>query len=396
MQSTQQTSTKPRGLEAAAYAGMFVFGMVMAMLGAILPLIASRLRIDLAQAGGLFGVLGAAMLVSGFAAGPLMDRYGKKIPMVAGPLVTAAAVAMMAGASTWSVLTFAVALLGLGGGAINNVANAVVSDLYEDPRRKGSALNLLGSMFGIGALALPFSIGRLVATVGLPAILYAAALMSAAAAIVSAVARYPRPTHGEGFSVAEAARLLRNPDVLALGTSLFCQSGNEFVLSGFIATFVTSVLGGSVQTASYVLALYWATILLARIAMSRILLRVPAIYVLIVAALGSAAGVAVLAGARSIGGAIAGTVVLGAFISCIFTTTLGVAGARFRSYLGTVFGILFGMSLAGGMSLPVLFGRFAQNAGLRTALLQPIIVFGIIAAIHALYTARRISAGPRG
>ena len=80
---------------------MFVFGIVMALLGAILPLIATGLKIDLARAGTLFGALSGSMLVSGFGVGPVMDRYGKKIPMIAGPLLTAVAVWMLAEAGSY-------------------------------------------------------------------------------------------------------------------------------------------------------------------------------------------------------------------------------------------------------------------------------------------------------
>ena len=282
----------------------------------------------------------------------------------------------------------AVLLLGFGGGFINNVTNALVSDLYEDPRKKGAALNLLGTMFGVGALALPFAIGRLLASVGLEAILYGAAAVSAAAGLFAAVHRYPAPSQGEAFSGREAVRLLRHPDVLALGGSLFLQSGNEFVLSGFIATFLTTVIGLAVGAASYVLALYWTVILIGRFVVSRVLLRVRAPNVLIAGALGSACGVALLALAPNPAMAIAGIVVLGLSISSIFPTTLGVAGSRFQSYVGTVFGILFAVSLTGGMLVPAVFGPLAQAEGLRTALVIPIAAFCGMAAIHAFYTRR--------
>ena len=51
-----------RLLSVAAYAGMFVFGIVMALLGAILPSIAGRLQFEVADIGALFLVMNAAML----------------------------------------------------------------------------------------------------------------------------------------------------------------------------------------------------------------------------------------------------------------------------------------------------------------------------------------------
>lgn len=67
---------RPGWLSIAAYTGMFTFGIVMALLGAILPLISQRLHFGLAQAGNLFFALNLAMLITTLALGPLLDRFG--------------------------------------------------------------------------------------------------------------------------------------------------------------------------------------------------------------------------------------------------------------------------------------------------------------------------------
>ena len=76
-------------LSRAAYSGMFFFGVVMAVLGAVLPLVAGQVHFDLSQTGNLFLAMNLAMLVSGLVVGPLMDRYGKKPALIAGPLFVA-------------------------------------------------------------------------------------------------------------------------------------------------------------------------------------------------------------------------------------------------------------------------------------------------------------------
>src|SRR6185312_16596186 len=84
-------------LSGAAYAGMFGFGIVMALLGAILPLISRRLHFDLAQAGNLFLAMNGAMLVTTLALGPALDRFGIKAAMVIAPLFVAGSLCMIAG-----------------------------------------------------------------------------------------------------------------------------------------------------------------------------------------------------------------------------------------------------------------------------------------------------------
>src|SRR5690348_12037458 len=78
-------------LGGAANAGMLVFGVVMALLGAVLPALSARIGFDLAQAGQLFLVMNLCMLVCSLGLGPAMDRIGMKAPMTLGPLAVGGA-----------------------------------------------------------------------------------------------------------------------------------------------------------------------------------------------------------------------------------------------------------------------------------------------------------------
>ena len=148
-------------LSGAAFSGMGGFGIAMALLGAILPLISQRLHFDLAQAGGLFLLMNATMLVGTFVLGPLLDRFGIKLTFVIAPLLVAAALVLVANARSFEGLQVAIVFLAMGGGALNQSTNTLIADLHEDEHRKSSALNLLGVFFGFGALSVPFAIGSL-------------------------------------------------------------------------------------------------------------------------------------------------------------------------------------------------------------------------------------------
>jgi len=368
-------------LSAAAYAGMFGFGVVMALLGAVLPLVFTRIGFDLAGAGNLFLAMNGCMLLTMLALGPLMDRFGKKPPMVAGPVLVAAALAIIARASGYPELLLAVCLLGVGGGALNGATNTLIADLHSDPHRKNAALNLLGIFFGFGAIFLPFTIGSLLGTLGLEPILYAAGALVLVATLLSAVLAFPPPRHRERVPLAEIWRFARNPVVLAFAFLLFFESGNEFTVGGYASTFLTREVGMSIGAASLMLALYWGAVIVARVGMSRLLLRVPGPTVVLASALTAAAGVMVLLTAHGPWQAGCALTLIGLGLASIFPTTLGLAGARFEEYSGTVFGILFAVALAGGMSLPWALGRIAQTAGFRTALWLPAGAFLAIAVL---------------
>ena len=260
-------------LSASAFSGMFGFGIVMALLGAILPMISARLRFDLAQAGNLFLIMNATMLVGTFVLGPLLDRFGFKLTFVVAPLFVAGAVVQIANAASFAGLQVAIVLLGIGGGALNQATNTLIADLHDDERRKSSALNLLGVFFGFGALSIPFTIGALLDVLGLANILYCAAALVLVTALLSLLLRFPAPRQGDGVPLPEILRLARQPLIVVLAFLLFFESGNEWALGGFITTHLTHNLGAAMSTASWMLALYWAAMMAGRAVLSRLLLR---------------------------------------------------------------------------------------------------------------------------
>jgi fucose permease len=75
---------------------MFVFGIVMALLGAVLPSLSGRLEFQVADIGTLFLAMNLAMLACSSSIGATVDRLGMKPPLARGPLFVAAALAPIA------------------------------------------------------------------------------------------------------------------------------------------------------------------------------------------------------------------------------------------------------------------------------------------------------------
>jgi fucose permease len=243
-------------------------------------------------------------------------------------------------------------------------------------------LNLLGVFFGFGALLLPFSIGALLATVGLAGLLHAAAVLCEATAIAALIQPFPAPKQAQGVPFREMRRFATTPLVLLFAFLLFFQSGNEFMLGGYFATFLTRELTLPVERASYLLAAYWAAIMLARVALSRMVSRLGPQRIVSGGALLSAAGALIVAFAPSTIVAVIGVLVTAAALAGIFPTVLGVAGGAFRDHSGVVFGILFTVALTGGMTMPWLAGLLAEASGLRPVFVLVAINFAVIAVLN--------------
>ncbi|MGI8958421.1 MAG: MFS transporter [Bryobacteraceae bacterium] len=367
---------------------MFGFGIVMALLGAVLPVLARRLQFDLSHAGDLFLVMNAAMLVTTLALGPFVDRFGHKATLVIAPLFVAAALGLISRVMTFEGLVTALVFLGIGGGALNQVTNTLIADLYEDVRKKRAELNVLGIFFGFGALFVPFTIGSLLAHLGLSKILYLALILSLIPAVLSIPFVFPAPHQREGVPLAEVGQLARQPLVLVFSFLLFFESGNEFILGGYITTYLTRDLQTTLSVASYLLAAYWGALMLGRIVLSRMTLHNSAGSVILASAVAVAGSMTLLLTVRSISVAAISIVLLGLSIAMIFPTVLGLAGSSFASHSGTVFGILIGIALAGGMTLPWAVGKLASGWGMRAGLflviLDALAVFGFQLVAEAI------------
>jgi fucose permease len=379
-------------LERIAFAGMFVFGIVMALLGAVLPVLSTRLSLGLDDVGSLFLVTNGAMLATSLVVGPAIDRYGLKAPLAAGGFLVALALVLLVNASSLAALLPAVACLGIGGGALNASTNTLVADLHDDPVRKAAALNILGVFFGFGALILPFSIGALLSRVGLSVLLGATAGLCASTGVAAVLIRFPPPKQAHGWPLGDMRRFVRLPLVIALAFLLFFQSGNEFILGGYFATFLTQQLTVPVEKASYLLAAYWAAIMGSRVLLSRMLLHLGSHAIILGGAILSVGGALIVSAATTTGAAAAGIVVTGIALAGIFPSVLGVAGSAFREHSGTVFGILFTTALTGGMTMPWVAGNLAAASGLRTVFVLAAVNFAAIAILSAV--SRRLARGP--
>jgi MFS transporter, FHS family, glucose/mannose:H+ symporter len=375
-------------LTAVACFGIFVFGIVMALLGTILPILSERLHLSLPEVGNLFLLMNFAMLAAMPFLGPLMDRAGMKGILMVGALGAGLALVLIGNATSVGWLLGSVFLLGGAGGCLNGAANTLVADLHTDPAQKNAALNLLGVFFGFGALSLPFCLGVLLQTLSMSWILYLGAGLSFLLALVCCVSSYPRPKQEGRIRWSEVGGLAKKPLLLLFGFLLFFQSGNEFIMGGYLSTYLNSTIGFSISTSSYLLAGYWGAIMLARLVLSRLLLVLSGSSMVLSSALAVIGSMVLLLTTSSMNIIPLAVIAVGLSISGIFPTTLGIAGSRFPENSGTAFGILFTIALTGGMIMPWIVGHLSANLGLRFGLGMVIVNAFAIALLLMLASQR--------
>ena len=72
----------------------------------------------------------------------------------------------------------------------------------------------------------------------------------------------------------------------------------------------------------------------------------------------------------------------------IYPTMLAIAGDRYRSFAGTVFGVLFAVGLSGGMVFPWSIGHLSQSFGFRAGMAMPVLGAAMICLLLLVIRAR--------
>ncbi|MBV8205888.1 MAG: MFS transporter [Acidobacteria bacterium] len=362
-------SAHQKRLFAAACAGIFGFGLVIGFLGPLFPFprFQEILAGDSSRQGSLSGILYAGVLAATPFVGPVIDRFGNKLVLVASSIVVAASLAGFAVLATYPQALAAAAALGLGGGGLNIAANALTADVFGD--RRGPFLNYLGIFFGIGGLFVP-TLVLAARHVSLAVVIVAAMALPVAFALAFALMEFPAAHHARGFELAEVLRVARYPGVLMFAALLFFESGAEATLGMWNPTFAHYLGAGSVNSSAAAEA-YLAFVMLGRIAAGYLLRRISKTQLVVASAAAGTLACLFLAVAPSFPVLVLASALVGLATAAIYPTALAVAGDRYQRFAATVFSLIFTVALVGGWVFPKSAGILAGRYGVRSPMFLP-------------------------
>src|SRR3974377_976702 len=138
----------------AAILGIFVYGMIAAMLGTILPDLSKKFSLSPKQNGNIALIQAVGLMSGSFSSGPIMDIFGKQVGMLLGLGLVALALIALRRSSGYSLVLMSMLVLGLGGGGLVNAGNSL--NTVVTPDNPSSVANLLNLFFGLGGLVTPF------------------------------------------------------------------------------------------------------------------------------------------------------------------------------------------------------------------------------------------------
>jgi fucose permease len=414
-----------------AFLGIFVYGLLAALPGAVLPTLERNHYLPNDSTVGTFLLINAVGAVLAYiVSGPIIDRIGKKFALGSGAALVIASMTGLALAVTKVspgpalFLIFGCSLvLGLGANAIVAAGHALVADVAAHWRN--AALNLLDICFGLGLAALPLVVQQVQRYGGLVSIFWSLGGVTIVLLVLILVLRFPRPSQPESSSLSGARELFRNPSFWLLAVALFMYVGTEVSVGKWVVTYMerdarmlssqgvdpaqlqalartsTDALNrffeqdqAGVAIATYALQTlaFFAFALLAGRLVSSLLLGVFRMNSFVLLTAGSVlTTLALIVAFTTTSPAMVrmGLIAAGFGMGPIFPTSVGLASIMMPGMAGTAMSLLMGVGFAGLLLIPPAVGYISTAAGgevgdVRTGLIAVMAASVVMLLLHAI------------
>ena len=322
----------------AAVLAIFVYGMVAAMLGTILPDLSKRFSLTPKQNGNIAMAQAIGLMIGSFCVGPLTDMQGIKTTLLLGLGMIVVALLGLKVAGGYGAIAGLMLLLGMGGGAVVVGGNGLPPHIQVSALSTAGVFNLLNLFFGLGGLVTPLIAAKMFQNNSSKLLVFAAVLTAATFA-VHAGTSMPGPSGQVSFQASSVGGLLSQAALLALALMLFLYVACEVGVWNWLPRHLIAQ-GVPEAKALTILSLGFALgMLLGRVAVSPILTDVPPERVLLGAAVLMTVTTYVML--QTANPNLAWTLVFlaGMAMAPVFPTTLAVVNAKFTGMAATATGI---------------------------------------------------------
>jgi FHS family glucose/mannose:H+ symporter-like MFS transporter len=366
-----------------ALGGFFVSGVLLSFLGAILPAWQHHLSSDYTIIGWYFVGLIAGLVGSTWIAPEAIRRHGTGWTLALACGIAGSGLLYLAFVSPpvspwWRVGGMAV--VGVAAGLLHRAIFHAISPIYRhDPV---ATVNLAGILFGLGCLTVALLISGTFYVYTAPAIQVWIAVIPALygwGCLKAKFAAHATPAQPLPHAIVSE---LRSPAAVLLSLLLFFQLGNEWAIAGWLPLYLSQRLGMSPAAALEMLALYWAALLIGRVAAQWALGRASHGRLLASSVLASTFGCLILLSTDNRFGAMMGVLMVGASYAPIYPLVVEKIGRRFPYYHPGYYNGIFSFALAGGLLAPCTLGYFASVWGIQVVMALPLagslVVFGLL------------------
>lgn len=430
-QQTRTSGNRTLILMIIAFLGIFVYGLLAALPGSVLPTLERNQFLPGDSAVGTFLLINAVGAVLAYAvSGPIIDRIGSKVALlvgsvcVIGSMVGFALIVTSVQAQSALIFIFGCSLvLGFGANAIVASGHALVAEVADTWRN--SALNLLDICFGLGLASLPLVVPALQRRGGLELIFWSMGALTLVLLLLIITSRFPAATQSHSSTAGEASSLFGNPSFLLLALALFMYVGAEVSVSKWVVTFMqrdASILASQGVSATHLeamsrmspdalnkffeadpvgvdiaryslrtLSLFAIALLVGRLVSSFLLgvMRVNSFLLMTTGSLLTTASLLIGLTASSSGTVRLGLIAAGFGMGPIFPTSVGLASVMNPRIAGTAMSWVMGVGFAGLLLIPPAVGYVSSAVGgsqgnVRVGLTAVIVASVVMLVLHVL------------
>lgn len=373
----------------ASCIGIVFFGVAFLALGAIMPLITKEYGLSDRMSATLASVLPIGTLIGSLIFGPVIDRKGYKAIMIISNLIGAAGLVIMATTGNVAFLILGIGILGISGGLINGLSNALASDVSNDGNRD-RRLMFIGLCYCVGAIATTYSVPMLSGKVSYNAILTGAAILMIVASVFYMAITFPGAKGcAEGKAQIRIADLLKEPALLLFSFVLFFQGAIEGITNNRISQYLINVENFTSVDAGYALSFVLIGLAIGRLLAGFILKHLSKKTIIAAGMIIALIGVVLLSRVQAVADlvsvsgqsvAITGTLLIGFGITSTVPIVLSVLGGLFKEASGTAFSIAISVCLIGNSLLNYVLGLLGIAAFpfmIGGCMLMVIILFSI-------------------
>jgi fucose permease len=347
-------------------------GVVMTLLGPMLPVLSRRWSLDDTEAGYLFIGQWVTSLFGMLLSGVLVERYGYRVTLILGLLLMALGTAGLEQTS-WIAGMASVCIFGAGSGVTTPAANLLIAK--SNPARSASALNLLNSSWGVGAMACPFIAALAQRSHHTSYFLYGMAIALLGLAGSLSLIRFTADRGQRSTQSPSRAdlRVWDNRLVPVIAGLFFVYVGVETSLGGWVASYARRVDPRAVALWAITPSFFWGALLIGR-AFAPIALR--HLRETKLAKFGVAlasVGIIFLLLAKSIAVIMIGASLSGLGLASVFPINVSLLSYWFGDAATRVSGTIFSIGNLGGAAMPWLVGLISTHLGLRFGFAVPLL-----------------------